>query len=161
MEVTGRVRLIGHVQDISSSFRKRELVITTEEQYPQHLMVEFTQDKVNLLDTFQVGEPVRVSINLRGREWTNPQGEVKFFNSIQGWKIEKLIPTQPQDAMGQQANASAMGASQFGQNQAAPQGQPGMNQSQGYNQFAQQSSTGNQFPPASGYKEEDHDDLPF
>ncbi len=77
----------------SNGFRKRELVITTEEQYPQHLLIEFVQDKTSLLDSYQVGQPVKVSINLRGREWTNPQGETKYFNSIQGWRIENLVPS--------------------------------------------------------------------
>lgn len=94
MEVTGRVKLVNPAQQISQSFRKRELVVTTDEQYPQHIMIEFTQDRCDLLDAFNVGEEVRVSINLRGREWTNPQGEVKYFNSIQGWRIEKLVPVQ-------------------------------------------------------------------
>lgn len=79
----------------SSGFRKRELVITTEEQYPQHLLIEFVQDKTNLLDNFKEGQAVKVSINLRGREWTNPQGETRYFNSIQGWRIETLQPAAP------------------------------------------------------------------
>ncbi|GGG36869.1 hypothetical protein GCM10011414_02810 [Croceivirga lutea] len=74
----------------NNGFRKRELVITTEEQYPQHILVEFVQDKTNLLDNFQVGQMVKVSINIRGREWVNPQGETKYFNSIQGWRVENL-----------------------------------------------------------------------
>lgn len=74
----------------SNGFRKREVVITTEEQYPQHILVEFIQDKTDLLDAFNEGEPVKIGINIRGREWTNPQGETKYFNSIQGWRIEKL-----------------------------------------------------------------------
>mgnify|MGYP001386842131 FL=1 len=89
MEVSGRVKVINAVQQVSPTFRKRELVVTTEEQYPQHIMVEFTQDKCDLLDSYQVGEPVKVSINLRGREWVSPQGETKYFNSIQGWRIER------------------------------------------------------------------------
>jgi hypothetical protein len=89
MEVQGKVKLIGETQTFGAKgFRKRELVVTTEEQYPQHIMVEFVQDKTDLLDSFQVGQQVKISINLRGREWTNPQGEVKYFNSIQGWRIE-------------------------------------------------------------------------
>jgi hypothetical protein len=36
---------------------------------------------------WKVGDEVEVGINLRGREWTSPQGEVKYFNTIQGWKI--------------------------------------------------------------------------
>ena len=74
----------------NNGFRKREVVVTTEEQYPQHIMVEFVQDKCDLLNSYTVGQSVKISINLRGREWTNPQGEVKYFNSIQGWRIESL-----------------------------------------------------------------------
>jgi len=73
-------------------------VITTEEQYPQHLAIEFVQDKTDLLNNYNVGQNVKVSINLRGREWTNPQGEVKYFNSIQGWRIENLQAAQGDNA---------------------------------------------------------------
>lgn len=89
MEITGSIKLINPAQEITATFKKRELVITTEEQYPQHIMVEFIQDKTSLLDSYNVGDKVTVSINLRGREWTSPKGEVKYFNTIQGWRIEK------------------------------------------------------------------------
>ncbi len=93
MEIQGKVKVIGEEQTFGNNgFRKRELVVTTEEQYPQHIMIEFVQDKCGLLDNYSVGNDVKVSINLRGREWTNPQGEVKYFNSIQGWRIESLQP---------------------------------------------------------------------
>ncbi len=95
MEVTGRIKVINPTQEVSASFKKRELVVTTDEQYPQHIMIEFTQAKVDDLNNFQVGEQVKVSINLRGREWTNPQGETKYFNSIQGWRIERLQQGAP------------------------------------------------------------------
>jgi hypothetical protein len=52
-------------------------------------MIEFTQDKCDLLNNYSVGETVKVAINLRGREWVSPQGETKYFNSVQGWRIEK------------------------------------------------------------------------
>lgn len=91
MEIQGKVKMIGETQTFGSNgFRKREIVITTEEQYPQHIMVEFVQDKTDLLNSYQVGQDVKISINLRGREWVNPQGETKYFNSIQGWRIESL-----------------------------------------------------------------------
>ena len=98
MEVTGKVKVINAAQQVSATFKKRELVVTTEEQYPQHIMIEFTQDKCDLLDSYRTGDAVKVSINLRGREWVNPQGETKYFNSIQGWRIEKMqaeAPTAP------------------------------------------------------------------
>ena len=95
MEVQGRIKLIGETQTFGNNgFRKREVVVTTEEQYPQHLMIEFVQDKTDLLNSYQVGQQVKVSINLRGREWVNPQGETKYFNSIQGWRIEALAETE-------------------------------------------------------------------
>lgn len=91
MEVQGKVKMIGETQTFGNNgFRKREIVVTTEEQYPQHIMVEFVQDKTDLLNNYQVGQNVKISINLRGREWVNPQGETKYFNSIQGWRIEAL-----------------------------------------------------------------------
>ncbi|QOD60246.1 DUF3127 domain-containing protein [Polaribacter haliotis] len=96
MEVIGKVKLIGEVQTFGSNgFRKRELVVTTDEQYPQMIMVEFVQDKCDLLNSYAVGQDVKVSINLRGREWINPQGEAKYFNSIQGWRIENLSQAAP------------------------------------------------------------------
>mgnify|MGYP001820474993 FL=1 len=91
MEIQGKIKMIDETKTFGSNgFRKREVVITTEEQYPQHILVEFIQDKCDLLNSYNVGQDVKISINLRGREWTNPQGEVKYFNAIQGWRIENL-----------------------------------------------------------------------
>ncbi len=91
MEIQGKIKVIDETKTFGSNgFRKREVVVTTEEQYPQHILVEFIQDKCDLLNSYNVGQAVNISINLRGREWTNPQGEVKYFNAIQGWRIENL-----------------------------------------------------------------------
>ena len=88
MEVVGIIKVLGATQEIGAKgFKKREVVVTTADQYPQDIMIEFTQDKVDLLNEFMVGSSVTISINLRGREWINPQGEAKYFNSLQGWKI--------------------------------------------------------------------------
>jgi translation initiation factor IF-3 len=89
MEITGKVKLVGQEVQISNTYAKRELVVSTEEQYPQHILINFTQGKCNdKLDKLTIGQEVKVGINLRGREWVNPQGETKYFNEIQGWKIE-------------------------------------------------------------------------
>ena len=91
MELQGKIKLIGETQTFGANgFRKREVVITTEEQYPQSIMIEFTQDKSELLNAYSVGQNVKISINVRGREWVNPQGETKYFNSINGWRIESI-----------------------------------------------------------------------
>tara|TARA_B100001996_G_scaffold330032_1_gene277996 strand:- start:2480 stop:2854 length:375 start_codon:yes stop_codon:yes gene_type:complete len=90
MEIQGKIKLVGNVQEITDSFRKRELVIVTQEQYPQTLCVEFVQDKIDLLNDFQEGQDVKIGINLRGREWKNPEGLIKYFTSLQGWRIESV-----------------------------------------------------------------------
>lgn len=158
MEVIGRIKVIGQNQEINPTFRKRELVITTEEQYPQTLMIEFVQDRTDLLNNFQVGQPVKVSINLRGREWVNPEGETRYFNSIQGWRIEPWQTQQPQQGYGQPANYGGY----------SPQGQPQQpaqpnQQFGGGQQFAQNTpNINNPFPPAPNQgNEEEPDDLPF
>ncbi len=100
MEIQGRIKLIDETKEYGNNgFRKREVVVTTEEQYPQYILIEFVQDKTNLLDAFQVGQMVKISINIRGREWVNPQGETKYFNAIQGWRIESLEAGQDPENM--------------------------------------------------------------
>lgn len=95
MEISGKIKKIFEVQTFASGFRKRELVVTTQEQYPQDILIEFMQDKVDLLNPLTIGDEVKISINIRGREWINPEGVAKYFNSISGWRIEKLGATGP------------------------------------------------------------------
>jgi len=91
MEITGKIKKIDETKTFGSNgFRKREMVVTTDEQYPQMILIEFVQDKCDLLNSFSVEDVVKVSINIRGREWVNPEGEAKYFNSIQGWRVEKV-----------------------------------------------------------------------
>lgn len=92
MELEGKIKEIKEAQTFGSNgFRKRELIITTDEQYPQTISIEFVQDKCELLDKVKVGQEVKVHVNIRGREWVNPEGETKYFNSIQGWRIESGV----------------------------------------------------------------------
>ena len=99
MEVVGKIKMIDQTKEVGSGgFKKRDIVVATDEQYPQHILVQFVQDKCDLLNNYSVGENVKVSINLRGREWVNPQGETKYFNQIQGWRIERLSLESPQPA---------------------------------------------------------------
>ena len=91
MELLGKIKLIGDIKTYGDNgFRKRELVLTTEEQYPQHIWIEFIQNNWELLDNYSIGQTVRIGINIRGREWESPDQGIKYFNSIQGWRIESL-----------------------------------------------------------------------
>lgn len=95
MELSGTIKLILAEEVISDRFKKRGVVLTTQEQYPQQIMIEFVQDKTDLLNNFSQGDEVTISINIRGREWTNPKGEVKYFTSINGWRIQKMEAESP------------------------------------------------------------------
>ena len=88
MELKGKIKLVTPEQQVTDSYTKREVVITTDEQYPQHISIEFSQGKCNNeIDQLQVGEEVTIGINIGGREWINPQDEAKYFNSIKGWSV--------------------------------------------------------------------------
>ena len=95
MQVQGKIKIIGEVQTFGTDFTKRQLVVITDDQYPQLISIDFLKDKCDLLNSYDVGQSVNVSINLGGREWINPQGEAKYFNSITGWKIEDVTPVEP------------------------------------------------------------------
>jgi hypothetical protein len=96
-KLTGTVKVLNNTVQVSEKFSKREFVVTdTSSMYPQDILFQATQDKCSLLDAIQVNEQVEVSFNLRGREWTNPQGEVKYFNSLEAWRIEKVGQNTPQ-----------------------------------------------------------------
>lgn len=89
-KLTGTVKVVNPTQVISEKFSKREFVIETQDQYPQLVIFQATQDKCALLDNVQLSSQVEVSFNLKGREWTSPAGEVKYFNTVEAWRIEKV-----------------------------------------------------------------------
>lgn len=93
--VNGKLKVINDTQVISDKFQKREFVITTNDTYPQDVLFQLTQDRVSVIDDFSENDMVNVSFNLRGREWTSPSGEVKYFNSLDVWKIEKVAENAP------------------------------------------------------------------
>jgi single-stranded DNA-binding protein len=81
---------IGEIKTFGSGFACVEFVVKTDEQYPQTLQLQANKEKAeNLVKYNKVGDKVDINVNLRGREWTNPQGEVKVFNTIEAWKIFK------------------------------------------------------------------------
>ena len=87
-ELKGKVKKVGPVLSIGSNgFKKREIVVVTGDQYPQPVLFEFTQDKCALLDAVKEEDTITIFFNVRGREWVNPEGEAKYFNSLQGWKF--------------------------------------------------------------------------
>lgn len=91
-KMKGVIKVIKPTQQVSEKFSKREFVVTdlSEAQYPQDILFELKQDKTSLLDNFMQGQEVEISFNLKGREWTSPQGDVKYFNTLDAFKIDAL-----------------------------------------------------------------------
>ena len=90
MKVTGKIHFVGALRVVSEKFKSKDVVILTDDKYPQFITVQFTQDKTDLLTEQNIGEQVEISINLRGREWKSPTGEIKYFNTIEGWQINAM-----------------------------------------------------------------------
>lgn len=86
-EVKGTIKVIQKTQVVSDKFKKREFVLTTEDKYPQDVLFQLSQDNCDLVDIFKSGDKVTLAYNLRGREWVNPQGETKYFNTLEVWKM--------------------------------------------------------------------------
>lgn len=97
MQVAGKLVVINPTQVVSEKFSKRTFVVETQDQYPQSIEFQLTQDKCDYLDHYKVGEQVNVSLNIRGRKWDSPSGETKYFNTLEAWKIER-VGDAPQQA---------------------------------------------------------------
>lgn len=82
-EVTGKLKVVMDEQTFSSGFTKREFVITTEEQYPQDIKFELIKDKCSEITKFSIGQPIKVSYNLRGNEYND-----KYYVNLQAWRLE-------------------------------------------------------------------------
>ncbi len=89
-KITGTLKKINDEQVLSDRFKKREFVLTDFGQYPQILLFQLTNQNCGLLNNFAIGDEMEVLFNVRGKEWVNPTGEVKYFNSLEAWKIQKI-----------------------------------------------------------------------
>jgi len=92
MEIKGKVHEIGALQQVSETFKKRDLIIEYAENptYPEYIRFEALQDKTSLFDSLKPGDDVEVSFNLRGRPWTDKAGKTSYFNSLVVWRINAL-----------------------------------------------------------------------
>ncbi|MES2836372.1 MAG: DUF3127 domain-containing protein [Bacteroidota bacterium] len=106
--ITGTLKVKTATQQVSDKFKKREFVIVENSSpYPQFISFQLTQDKCSLIDNIMEGNDIKVYFNLRGREWQSPQGETKYFNSLEAWKIEMAGQAAPQQAPQQFNNYGA------------------------------------------------------
>ena len=104
MNIKGKILELKDTVQVTDTFKKREFIVEYAEnpQYPEFVKFELVQDKCDLIDNLSVGQEVEVHFNLRGRKWTDPQGEVKYFNSLQAWRIDPVAA--PDHAAGDPGN---------------------------------------------------------
>ena len=103
-KLQGTIKAIGQTQKVSEKFSKRDLVVTdTSSMYPQDISFQLAQDKCEVLDRFKVGDTVEVSFNLRGREWSSPAGEIKYFNTLDAWRVELTHSAQTNNHQAEQS----------------------------------------------------------
>lgn len=97
---------------VSERFKKREFVLEYKDNplYPQYISFQLTQDRCDLMESYREGDALDVEFNIRGREWTSPQGEVKYFTTLEAWRLSPVqatpqsggfepSPTPPPDAL--------------------------------------------------------------
>lgn len=105
MEIQGKVTNILPMRSGVSArgeWKSQEFVITTEEQYPKMVCFQvFGEDRINSF-ALQIGEAVKVSFDISAHEY---QG--RFFNSINAWKVEKLMPIAQNPPLNPQQNVNA------------------------------------------------------
>ncbi|MCH4895806.1 MAG: DUF3127 domain-containing protein [Marinifilaceae bacterium] len=91
-DISGKLVVKDDVQNISDSFKKREIVLEIENErnsdWNDFIKIQFTQDRCDLIDNYDLNEQIKVSFNLRGRKWEK-EGNVMYFTNLEGWRIEK------------------------------------------------------------------------
>ena len=117
MQTQGKIHAIHDAAQVTERFRKREFVLELEagSRYPQYVMFQLTGDRCEALDGFSKDQEVKVEFSLRGREWTSPKGEVRYFNSLETWSVEAIGGQSAQDGQGAQGGGSTAGDSGFGE----------------------------------------------
>ena len=91
MKITGTLKVKKDTQVVSEQFSKREFVLTVVDgAFSNDILIQLTKDKVTLINDINIGDMLEVDVNLKGKEWTSPSGEVKYFNTIEAWKVSKI-----------------------------------------------------------------------
>jgi hypothetical protein len=111
IEATGKLHTIFETKEVSARFTKREFVVELADnpKYPQTVLFQLSGDRCAMLDDLRIGDEVRIEFSLRGREWRSPSGEVKYFNSLDAWKVEAVGNQRSRGGGGRQESNDAFG----------------------------------------------------
>jgi hypothetical protein len=111
MKIQGKIHATFDAAQVTDRFRKREFVLEleSESRYPQYVMFQLTGDRCDVLEGFDKGHEVAVEFSLRGREWTSPKGETRFFNSLEVWSIDRVGDAPDAAVAGESVSARGTG----------------------------------------------------
>jgi hypothetical protein len=90
LTMKGAIKLINPIKVISDKFSVREFVITTADKYPQEVIFQTVNDKMDIITPYGQGQEVTVSFNVRGREYNG-----KWYNTLDAWKVQGEVTTSP------------------------------------------------------------------
>lgn len=108
-ELSGTIKKIFDQQDFPSGFYKQEFVVTTDERFPQDIKLDCLKEKVEMLKQFQEGSPVKVSFDIRGREWND-----RYFVDLSAWKIEAAEAADAEGPPAMEQSQPAEDPAQYG-----------------------------------------------
>ncbi len=103
-EINGKIIELYQTQEISERFRKREFVLEVEEirgamNFTELIKFQTIQDRTAILDSFSIGDNVKVSFGIKGRKWEK-DGKISYFTNLEAWRIEavqtEMAPPQMQ-----------------------------------------------------------------
>lgn len=102
-EIQGKIIQKGDTEQKSEKFKKREFVIESERVvnttmiFNDFVKFQLTQDRCDLVETYQVGDMVKVNFDIRGNKWEK-NGETVYFTNLEAWRIEKVQAQDPEMA---------------------------------------------------------------
>lgn len=96
-EMDGTIEKIFEEQTFSSGFKKREFVITTQDgNFTQPVKFALIKEKCALIDSYKVGDAVRVRFDVKGRKW-----EDKYFVDLQAYGLAASTGSAPATSIGE------------------------------------------------------------
>ncbi len=91
-EIVGSLILKEETVNVTDTFKKREFVIEVlnerNSDWNDFIKFQLTQNNCSLVDSYNLGDSIKVSFNLRGRKWEK-DGKISYFTNLEAWRVEK------------------------------------------------------------------------
>lgn len=114
MEITGKVVRLGNLTEGTSArgpWRKQELIIETEEQYPRTVCLICWTNQIDEIQKFAPGQTIKAQIEISSREFNG-----KWYTDVRVWRFDPVGAQAP----AQQTSAPAQPIQQPTMHQTPP-----------------------------------------